>query len=356
MKKSTTLFFIFIFGLFICNLVTKDVAFSELENTYLSMFPSFSTEAVLNGEYMADVEDYVEDQFSFRDFWLKLKSSTELILGKTNASGIVICEDGQLVQENIQYSQESIDKKLKYLSNFTNKYKTTVLLIPTAAAFAELPNHYEAFDEKSFIQEVRDTLVNADVLDTFGALDGKENMYYHTDHHYTSFGAMEIASLYLEHNGHFPIHKELEQVSDSFYGTLYSKFPTFHAEPDEIYAYNSGNYYSVSYDNEKPVDSMYSAEYLNKKDKYGYFLDGNHAIVKIKTENENGKKLLVLRDSYANEFIPFIADSYEEVHVLDMRYLNLIVSNYMQTQGITDVVILYNVNNFITDNYIQNII
>ena len=97
-------------------------------------------------------------------------------------------------------------------------------------------------------------------------------------------------------------------------------------------------------------NSLIEEKYLNEKDKYSAFLNGNQAITKITTGNKNGKKLLIVKDSYANSFAPFAVNDYEEVHMIDLRAYRQSTMDYMEQNGITDVLLLYNVQNFTEDS------
>ena len=85
-------------------------------------------------------------------------------------------------------------------------------------------------------------------------------------------------------------------------------------------------------------------------DKYSVILDGNHPIIEIKTSIDNGRKLAVIKDSYANAMIPFLAQHFEEIHILDLRFLNTQMTTYMATHGIEDALLLYNIPNFASFN------
>ena len=70
---------------------------------------------------------------------------------------------------------------------------------------------------------------------------------------------------------------------------------------------------------------LYFPEFLKEKDKYSYFLGGNSPLIKIRCDHrgeaaERGRTLLVIRDSYANCFIPFLTDEYDKILAVDFRY------------------------------------
>ena len=91
-------------------------------------------------------------------------------------------------------------------------------------------------------------------------------------------------------------------------------------------------------------------ERLEELDKYTVYLDGNQAMVCIRNEANAGKgKLLVIRDSYANCIGPMLAESFEEVIMVDLRYYKKSISDLCQSEGISNVLIMYSLSNFMTD-------
>ena len=108
--------------------------------------------------------------------------------------------------------------------------------------------------------------------------------------------------------------------------------------------------YSVNYVYEgKQSDSPYEMSWLEKKDKYSMFFDGNHPVVTVETSNKNGKSLAVFKDSYANSILPLLMNHYESVHIIDLRYFNADPLAYLDANGISDMLVLYNTSNFTTD-------
>ena len=147
-----------------------------------------------------------------------------------------------------------------------------------------------------------------------------------------------------------------ELVTRSFLGTFDSKAQVPNQIPDEIIVYKNDTNQDVkcNYDGEK-YNSIFNEEYLNKKDKYSYFLNGNSANAIIKTKISNGKKLLVIKDSYAHIASQFLCQNYEEVHFLDTRYYRIPISDYIEENKITDVLFLYNVSNILEEVSLRGI-
>ena len=156
----------------------------------------------------------------------------------------------------------------------------------------------------------------------------------------------------------FPIENFTKTtVTNNFLGTFDSKAQLMNQVPDEIFVYEmrtNTNIEEAIYDKET-TDSIFNAKYLEGKDKYSYFLNGNNSKAIIKTKVNNNKKLLVIKDSYAHIMSQFLCENYSEVHFLDPRYTNFDYVEYVKENGITDVLFLYNVSNFATDTNVTRI-
>ena len=63
----------------------------------------------------------------------------------------------------------------------------------------------------------------------------------------------------------------------------------------------------------------------------------------VNEENHSGRKLALVKDSYGNAIAPFLASSFEEVHVIDFRSFPGNLPEYCRENGITDVLFLNNV-------------
>ena len=99
----------------------------------------------------------------------------------------------------------------------------------------------------------------------------------------------------------------------------------------------------------KDIGGFYQEDKLQEKDKYAYFFGGNYGEVAIEGTQEGKGNLLVIKDSFANAFVPFLADSYDNIYMVDLRYFNEDMQAYLKEKNITDILVLYNVSNFVTD-------
>ena len=220
----------------------------------------------------------------------------------------------------------------------------------------KLPDFVEVANQEEIIQMQYSKLENAKAVEVTELIKTYKNegLYYKTDHHMTSKGAYILYIAYCKQAGITPEpirNFEGVVVSQEFLGTFDSKAQIIGQEADTITAYlNKANtdLKEVIYDTET-TKSIFNGEYLQTKDKYSYFLNGNNSKVVVKTKIENGQKLLIIKDSYAHNVVPFLCSNYEEIHVLDPRYFHMSISEYAIREAITEVLVLYNYANLITD-------
>ncbi len=191
-------------------------------------------------------------------------------------------------------------------------------------------------------------------IDTLSALSAHsdEALYYRTDHHWTSLGALYGAQALLDGMGIETCAADSApvRVTDAFYGTLYSRSGARYIKPDGIDVYVPGGEITVTHiEGEKEVvTGLYDAEKLTVKDKYAFFMGGNQPLAVVRTGNE-GKKLLLIRDSYADCEIPFLCGAFSEIHALDLRYYRDSLSAYIEENGIDCVAISYSLRSFVGD-------
>lgn len=347
----------------VADLVQEDIFFSTSENRILTQKPRFSMESLFSGEYAKAYEEYVNDQFVSRDNWITLKTYADIVLQKKEINGVYLAKDDYLIEQHMpeEYPQELIDEKLELLDRLVQEYpQTQVLLAPTAdnILLKELPAQAPYFDQRELLQQVKDNIGEAQVIDVFAALTehADEEIYYRTDHHWTTRGAYYAYLEWTKANEVLPVRYPLESlqtVTEDFRGTLYSKINLpVDGEPIQIFPQTQVLPVKITYDLGLSADSFYEEKYLKEKNKYGYFLDDIHGLVEIETTAPLRKQLFVIKDSYANTLLPLLATHYEKIYVLDLRYFNGKLFDFMQScdeYGNMDVLVLYNCIHFLED-------
>ena len=304
--------------------LTPDRAFSENENRYLQLTPKLTWDNVMSGKFMTDAENYTGDQILLRDVWTATRSLLQRAEGKEDISGTYLGADGRYFAKvtDDSFDWDNLVKNAGYVRDFfdANSGKPcTALIVPSPAGVLRdaLPENAPYFDEDRAFTALSDTLGDT-LLDSRQTLASVDDPYYHTDHHWTTMGAQAAYTLWAQATGHTARSYDLTLATDSFRGTLYSKVLL----PDSVYD-------SVYYAPEITVESvvcngedgaLYDLSALEQKDKYELFLGGNYGQCVITTGTENGKHLLLVKDSFANSFVPFLTGDYGTITMIDLRY------------------------------------
>lgn len=333
--------------------------FSEGENRYLTKFPKFTFEDLKEGKYTEKIQDYLSDHFPLRDAFMGLKAETEIALGKREISGVYIAKDGYLIEDYA--APQNTDKVVGQFKKFAESIKNaevSLMLVPTAITVYEdkLPGLAPVRSQMQTRQEIYERLNIPAItpIDCYDALmeAKKDNeLYYKTDHHWTSYGAYAAYTVYCDAKGITPLpvsRFEVREVSSEFKGTIYSKLNDARIKGDTITVFeNPENRLTVYYEDTKEAsDSLYNFEYLDKKDKYSMFLNNIHPFIEITNETaDSERELAVIKDSYANCLVPFLVNHYRKIYVFDTRYYKGGPGSYInENEQITDVLLLYNMN------------
>lgn len=355
---QTLTFLIFIGAFFVINLLTPDRGFSEQENRQLQTRPEFSVSSLLSGSYPAKFEDYITDQFPFRDGWITLKARTELASGKMSNNGVYICEGEKLIEGYTSPEREELDFSLDGVARLCENTDAEVYfaLIPSASEiYRDLLPEGAPNDSQADVISYAYESTPAKSIDIASALEqhSGEDIFYRTDHHWTTLGAYYGYRAIAEAMGMEPVplgSYTPETVTDSFYGTVYSSSGFTWVAPDSITRYVTGEGITITnYPHgsaEKGV--LYDESFLEKKDKYSYFYGGNTPLLEIETGND-GPRLLILRDSYTDSMSPFLFEHFSEISILDLRYYKTSLKAYMDEMDFDKVLVCYSVPNFSTD-------
>lgn len=364
------IFILFLNAFFLIGIIQHDTSFSENENRVLSKIPKLTIDNLSSGRFSKKFEKYCVDQFPFRENLVALKAKTDLLIGKKEQNDVFIASDGYLIETFTEPNNEAMYQKLLAINKFTKKYphiNHTVMIVPNASDiyYDKLPKNAPVLNQKFFIDRFYNDLEPSTTkINLYDALKNyTENpVFYKTDHHWTSDGAYQAflkfsAVLKLKTNSDY---YEKHLVSDSFLGTLSSKVGYYDGSPDEIFVYlpkTANDEVVVSYIEEKTKSpSLYDTSKLEIKNKYELFLKGNHPLVKIKTTAKNTKTLLVIKDSYANCFVPFLTPFFSNIVILDPRYYFEDIYELVEMENVTDILYLYNANTFFNDTFLADVL
>lgn len=358
------LILITIITLTVLGLIMPDKKFSNNENRNLQNFPEPTIDKVINGKYFSEVDKYLSDQFIGRNTWISIDFFVNRLIGKKEAAGVYFGKKEYLFDKPVIPDDEAIEKSVNSIKKFAKNHpdiNINFAIVPCSGAILTeyLPANAPIRNQLADISKVYDSLFDteiklADISKLF--MEHKdEELYYHTDHHWTTLGsyyAFKTINANLGNEDSVEAYTHYT-VSKAFKGTLASKVGNVKYEdtieifvPDNIVE----NYY-VSYpDSNITRASVYDSSKLKEKDQYQVFLGGNFPYIEISTANDTEKTILIFKDSYANSFVPFLLHYYDTIILIDPRYYYGEVDTLLASRTINDVLFLYSANTFLTDN------
>lgn len=369
-KLVGIIFILTLFLFLIINVIVPDREKSVQENRMLVTKPKFRLSSLISGDYDEKFEAYMDDQFVGRDMWRKLKVAVDRIGGSRLENGVYIGTNGQLLEQIEVADENHLAANIKAIKSFSesqSKIPVRMMLVPDAANVLNhsLPALAKPEDQTQMFSMVRKDLGDSvEWIDVSTELNKHktEKIYYKTDHHWTTLGAFyafQAAAPSLGIDGDLSGKYVSYTVSDSFNGMLASKSGVNLGEKEQIDIYvptEEDTDLIVDYvDEGKRSTSLYDSSKLKEKDQYTVFLGGNSSLLDIRTVSTSTKRLLLVKDSFANSFIPFLTPYYREIVVVDPRYYSGTINDLMDSYRISEVLFLYSGNTFFKDNNISGV-
>lgn len=355
-----------IFGLTGGSIFSQKQEYSASEKRVLQTMPKLRWKAVKKGRFQTKYETYLADQFPGRDGWVRVQTDVSRMFGRTESNGVYFGKDDYLLEhyEASDFENSQAEKNeaalAKFVKKMSRKRRVSVMLVPTKTWIMQekLPAFAPTYDEQQMYDRMEQQL--GDLADTVlvpAASELKkhidEQIYYRTDHHWTTLGAWYGYLAYVEANGgdiaQAQKKREFQCVSSQFYGSSYAKINQA-PRADEIDVYEPMQPLTVVYNmGEKTTDTLYDASFLDTQDQYSYFTGGNQPVIEVTGGSANGRTLLIIKDSFANSMLPFLAEDYEKVVMVDLRQLNIKCRDLVKMFDPTDVLVLYNTAQFAGD-------
>ncbi len=353
MKKKHILpiiFCTFITLFMVLTIILPKAERSANEKRVLAKFPELTWDNISSGKYMSEFDTYLADHFAFREKWVGAYSYATLALGLNGTTGVYACDDSYLITSPIDYSESQIRRNLGTLKTFAQKndLDATLIIVPTTGYIMDdvLPKHHEAYNDDILFDMAKSSDIPLiDLRETFNKSD--KQLYYKTDHHLTSDGALLMYQSFCDFKGYKPNEFDVTTTVDGFYGTSYSKSGLWKKSPDSIKIYESVKPFdfTVTIDNHD-YDSLFFEKQLETEDKYQVFLDGNHALTRIVNNSaDSDKNILIIKDSFAHCFTTFLACDYNTVYMVDPRYYRGSLKDLIAESNINEVLFLYGADN-----------
>ncbi len=371
-------FFIFLIAIAGAAMLLPDKEVSKTERRTLAKFPAFTAASFSDGTFMSQLETYLLEQFPMRDAFRTVKAETETkLFGKADAGGYFKLGDGiykleaNLNEKNIKRAANGIETLAQNEFSQANCYYA---IIPDKNYFLGGQKMYPLLDYDRLNEIMNETVTSAQYINLYDKLELSD--YYRTDLHWKQeciLGVVVeiVAQMQERKNGlsitgqergagqtkteqgqtqrfkekqTMPAEIDWKLATDKFIGA-YGAASALMTKPDTIYYCNNSAIQNLRvYDYEKKQNvSVYAPEKIGGTDDYDFYLWGARALLTIKNEqSSSGKKLLIFRDSFGSSIAPLLAEYYEEVTLLDLRYVSASYARkLLQDTEYDDVLFLY---------------
>ena len=368
-------FILIVLALSVVLLARPQRDYSSQEKRNLSKRPALTLSTLTDGSFMDGMEDYAADQFPARNAFMTAKTGLLRLLGDRESQGVYLCKDDSLMERFDRPDQENMDETIREMAAFAARHENSAfyfLLAPTAPAIypERLPKNAPMSSEDDYIdafyQGLGERFSCVDIREKFLSEKDRTQLYYRTDHHWTTDGAFIAYGMLSDAMGlSSPVSFHSGTVTNDFFGSLSGKsgYQTKTADSIKVYLpdypeeLKDESYYTVTYaDTLTKAASCYETDALLGDDPYQVFFGSNHPLITIETSADTERKLLILKDSYANCLIPFLIPSYKNITVVDPRYYYDDIDALMISGQFDEVLFLYNANTLSTDTSLKTVL
>lgn len=253
-----------------------------------------------------------------------------------------------------QFYAETLNEYKQALGGDVNVYS---LVSPTAVSFY-LPEKFagSSASERDHIDHINSFFEGVIPIDAYSVFEQRkdEDIFMRTDHHWSSLGAYYAAQEFArvaQVNFAELNDENYEKVSrEGYLGTLYGQSDNAQVMKDnpETFTYYipqnefTTDYYSFGMEYQYTGRLMLDIDLLELSDWYSVNMCGDLYTVNINTDCMNGRRLMIIKDSYGDALPAFLTNSFEEIWVVDMRWFEGSIVDLAQNEGITDVLFAMN--------------
>ena len=323
---------------------------SESERRPLAQLPKISPEAILNGKFMGEFEDFTLDQFPLRDTFRQVKSLFHYnVLGQKDNNDIYIV-DGFAVKQEYPYHPASADHALGRFDHLYNKYlkdsggKIFMTIVPDKGYYLGEGSGHLTMDYEAMFAAFRAGMPWAEFVDITDTLDAQD--YYRTDTHWRQENLLDTAARLCEALGVAvpkPEDYTPAALERPFYGVYYGQ-AALPMDPETMYLLESELLKDCTVKDWESgkYNAVYDLSKLESKDLYDVFLSGSRSLLTIENPNAaTDKELIIFRDSFGSSIAPLLVQDYAKVTLVDIRYIQIdMLDRFLEFNG-QDVLFLY---------------
>lgn len=402
LKINAAVFLLAIYVLMVINFLQINnegaSALAALENRATKTMPNLTKQSFFSGAFFRDFDDYFADTFVYRNNFIKVSNRLKQFRGINSSDAAeIIAIDGINVAERLQVARDDseaekaaediADEQLLLNNKFgeilivndsameihffneaaSNDYANSInfiqeqlpgdvkvysMLIPTQIEFIKNKNYkdisYSQLKSIKFVNsKFNEKIIPVNVYDVLQK-HADEYIYFRTDHHWTALGAYYAYTEFMKINNDELISLtdyeviELHEYLGSIYSATLSEKLKNNPDTIQVFIPFSEHEFWIYYDGSSPIEKgkAINVNHIDSNNKYGVFLSGDFPLGKISTENKNGRKIVIIKDSYANAFIPFLIPHYEEIYIIDPRMYEGNLINFVRNNEIREVLFL----------------
>ena len=323
-------------------------AISDSERRPLAQFPAVTPESISGGKFMEDFESYSLDQFPLRDSFRTVKSLFHYyVLGQKDNNGIYLA-NGSAAKQEYPLNVDSLEHALGRFQHLYERYlegsQVYMAVIPDKGYYLAEEAGQLRLDYGALFALVKEGIPWAKQIDLTGALSAED--YYRTDTHWRQERLVNAAGVLCEALGVAPPKAEdytATALERPFYGVYYGQ-AALPMEADTLYLMESDVLRDCTvYDHETgKTGSVYDLTKLDSRDLYDVYLSGAKALLTIENPHaEQGKELIVFRDSFGSSMVPLLVQNYSKITLVDIRYVSSdLLGQFIDFSG-QDVLMLY---------------
>lgn len=259
------------------------------------------------------------------------------------------------VQDSATEYIDAINNAAAQLSGQTNVYD---ILVPNNSGVLLSDDELDKLggsDQKQAIEYYYGMMNGVKTVDIFDTLKAHKDEYifFRTDHHWTADGAYYAYEDFCKTKGITAIPRD-KRKTDTFKGFLGSFYSTLQNSdmknnPDTIYAYEPIGTNDMTYWNEDGSEQKWNVIMdVNGWDKgtmYSTFVGGDTPMAVIENPNvTDGSSCVVMKESYGNAFIPFLVDHYSKIYIIDYRYSQVNILDFVKSKKVNDFICINNIS------------
>ena len=358
-KAAAFLTMIFIILFFAAMIFRSKGLVSYHENRKLAVFPEITFSGIADGSYFSQLGEFFTDQFAGRSKWTAAKASLDAEIGDSIVNGVYVKGDRLFDVSEKKYPENA---EADEINKFVDSYEGAVYFaaVPSSSGvYSEiLPDYMDKGREKSQIDDLYEILdPRIKKIDAYNILKMQNDnyIYYRSDSKWTGYGAYCVYRTVIQKLGFQPTEYDkytIEHVSGDFLGNLYNKsqYKKIKADMLDIYTYPDGaevlSCTGINEDGTETDREIYYREFIDSNDMYRLYLGNDIPLINIKTSLKNDRKLLVIKNDYADCFIPFLIQHFSEISIVSPECLKNGMSSLINQKEYSQTLFLFGIDDF----------